>query len=330
MVTYGLIPMIKKLYRHNGITFELIEDADITRAIELAQDAQTTADGKIVSYYQDEMPTTGTVGDLWIDTNDSNKLYRHDGTTFILVRDTGIDEVATNLDNLTTKIGNAFKQNGVLDASKLDGIIDTTYAYMTAVNNQVLFDSTGMWSLNKPNKNSATEAVWLNERGILLGVRENTGEWLAENFSTAITAHGINADYITSGQINAISFIGGSVDIGNGNFTVDGQGNLVAKSGEFTGTITASNFNQGEINGSSINIGDGNFTVDIGGNVNLLGNIRMGGNITWDSPVVQYQYSTNNVSWHTTMTSNDKYRRESWDGGTTWQTGYQFVGIDGC
>ena len=52
--------MIKKLYRHDGVEFKLIEDAKITEAIELAQDAQTTADGKIVSYYQNEMPTEGT------------------------------------------------------------------------------------------------------------------------------------------------------------------------------------------------------------------------------------------------------------------------------
>ena len=50
------------------------------------------------------MPSEGTIGDLWIDTNDGNKLYRYNGTTFILVRDAGIDEVATNLDNAITTI----------------------------------------------------------------------------------------------------------------------------------------------------------------------------------------------------------------------------------
>ena len=53
-------------------------------------DAQAVADGKIESFYQDTMPTTGTVGDLWIDTDDGNKLYRHDGSTFVEAQDTGI------------------------------------------------------------------------------------------------------------------------------------------------------------------------------------------------------------------------------------------------
>ena len=53
-------------------------------------DAKAVADGKIKSFYQDSIPTTGTVGDLWIDTNDSNQLYRHNGTTFVQARDGGI------------------------------------------------------------------------------------------------------------------------------------------------------------------------------------------------------------------------------------------------
>lgn len=33
--------------------------------------------------------------------------------------------------------------------------------------------------------------------------------------------------------------------------------------------------------------------------------------------------------WHETMQTNDKYRRESYDGGGTWAAGYQFKGTDG-
>lgn len=58
-------------------------------------EAEAIADGKIDSFYQATMPTTGTVGDLWIDTDDGNKLYRHDGTTFIEVQDDGISTAIT-------------------------------------------------------------------------------------------------------------------------------------------------------------------------------------------------------------------------------------------
>jgi len=135
---------------------------------------------------------------------------------------------------------------------------------------------------------------------------------------------------VDASKITGSSFVGGDIDIGDGKFTVDSEGNLVATSGKFTSAI----INDSEITGTSINVAN-NFIVDKNGNVvsngdlSLLGNIRMGGNITWDTPVIQYQYSTNNSAWHTTMTSNDKYRRESLDSGVTWQNSYKFVAVDG-
>lgn len=51
--------------------------------------AQATADAKSATYYQDNPPTGGTyqVGDLWIDTNDNDKLYTWDGTAWSLTQD---------------------------------------------------------------------------------------------------------------------------------------------------------------------------------------------------------------------------------------------------
>lgn len=45
---------------------------------------------------------------------------------------------------------------------------------------------------------------------------------------------------------------------------------------------------------------------------------------------VKYQFSVYaSGPWHSTMQDNDKYRRDSLDGGTTWGTPYQFRGADG-
>ena len=45
---------------------------------------------------------------------------------------------------------------------------------------------------------------------------------------------------------------------------------------------------------------------------------------------IKYQYaSSSSGPWHDTMAANDKYRRESFDGGMSWVTPYQFVGTDG-
>lgn len=79
-----------KLYRHNGTTFVAAQDAGIGAAISAAAGAQSTADGKVTTFYQAAAPTAEAVGDLWIDTDDSNKLYRWSGSSWVLVRDTGI------------------------------------------------------------------------------------------------------------------------------------------------------------------------------------------------------------------------------------------------
>lgn len=45
---------------------------------------------------------------------------------------------------------------------------------------------------------------------------------------------------------------------------------------------------------------------------------------------VKYQFGTAATGpWHDTMEANDKYRRDSLDGGTTWGSAYQFKGSDG-
>lgn len=62
-------------YRWSGTTWVIIEDNSIAAALAAAQTAQTTADGKITSYYQTSIPVVGELGDLWYDTNDQNKPY---------------------------------------------------------------------------------------------------------------------------------------------------------------------------------------------------------------------------------------------------------------
>jgi len=56
-------------------------------AIAAASLALDTADGKIETYFQTTMPTGASLGDLWFDTGDGNKVWRHNGTTFVLAAD---------------------------------------------------------------------------------------------------------------------------------------------------------------------------------------------------------------------------------------------------
>lgn len=46
-------------------------------------------DGKISSYASSTMPTATAIGDIWIDTDDNNQMYRWDGSSWVSVRDDG-------------------------------------------------------------------------------------------------------------------------------------------------------------------------------------------------------------------------------------------------
>ena len=91
-----------KLYRHNGITFIEVQDDGISTAITAASDAQATADGKVTTFVSTTAPTAEAVGDLWIDSDDNNKLYRWSGSAWVLVRDSGIAQAITDASTAQT------------------------------------------------------------------------------------------------------------------------------------------------------------------------------------------------------------------------------------
>lgn len=83
-----------KIYRFSGSVWVNARDAGIQAAIDAAAAAQGTADTKITTYYQSSAPTGGDLvdGDLWIDSNDDNKVYRRQSGVWVPVRDAGIDQ----------------------------------------------------------------------------------------------------------------------------------------------------------------------------------------------------------------------------------------------
>lgn len=86
-----------------------IEESAAAIAV-LAMDAKAVADGKIDSFYQTSMPSGGSEGDLWFDTDDGNKQYRRNATTWVPVQDAAI--------------GNALDAAAAADA-KADGKVTT-------------------------------------------------------------------------------------------------------------------------------------------------------------------------------------------------------------
>ncbi len=101
-----------------------------------------------------------------------------------------------------------------------------------------------------------------------------------------------------------------------GNIQIDGE----------TGNITMT----GDINmGSASQIDLGSIIID--GEKGTIRFTGKAGSILWgDSAPVKYQFGASAAGpWHDTMEAEDKYRRDSLDGGASWGEPYQFRGTDG-
>ena len=129
--TYRFIKDENDVYKWSIFTDDLA-----SKAYEQALAAGALADGKINSYYQTypptstEDPTLGE-GDIWLDSDDGNKMYRYTGTQWIPVRDVDISASVNRLDEATVTIdGKArAKSSLVVDA---DGV---TSGYVAEADN---------------------------------------------------------------------------------------------------------------------------------------------------------------------------------------------------
>lgn len=79
--------------------------AEALAALAAAATSQATADGKIDSFWQASAPASASEGDLWFDTDDSNKVYRWTSGAWVAARDSGI----------ATAIGAAATAQGTAD-----------------------------------------------------------------------------------------------------------------------------------------------------------------------------------------------------------------------
>jgi hypothetical protein len=172
-----------KPYRWSGSSWVSVRDGTIADAITAAAGAQATADGKVTTFYQNDAPTADGVGDLWIDTNDNNKLYRWSGSAWTNVQDgqigTAISDAATAQATADGKIV-SFYQNNAPTAAAVGDIW-----FETDNNNKVY-----RWS----------GSAWVAQSGNLFD-KDNVSEneiSLNNNYLSAITA---NMGTITAGKL---------------------------------------------------------------------------------------------------------------------------------
>lgn len=129
-------------------------------------------------------------------------------------------------------------------------------------------------------------------------------------------------------DMNGDAYFNGKVHATDGYFS----GTVYATEGQFDGVVKAADFLDKD--GNSMLTEEGKFDADY---LDLMGiNVKNDAGqtvISIDQNGIKftaskkYQYAeTSDGPWHDTKTSDDRYRRESTDGGVTWSEPYQFTG----
>lgn len=136
-----------KIYRYNGTEWEMLDDPAIQEAFDEANEARLVADGKIQSFYSNTEPTENVgVGDLWIDLGNNNQLYRYNGTNWVAVYDTRIDELVTDVNSVTERVTTVETDLGEIElavqetetkVTTLEGKIDDANATITETNTKL-------------------------------------------------------------------------------------------------------------------------------------------------------------------------------------------------
>lgn len=224
--------------------WSLFSDDLASEAYNRALQAQDTADSKIVTYYQTFPPTGASLGDLWLDSDDSDKLYRYNGTNWVAVDDKRISASVQRLDEATVTVDGTARAKSSLKVDA-NGVVSGYVA------------ESGSTSKFK---------IYADEFSI---ARYDNGQEVGNPFVVDTTTNKIKFT-------GSVSFAGTAVDtalqqgdaandINNGTTTIDG-GKIT------TGTITASQIKANAIttNQLSTNIGLVNgyiYSSDFNGNV---------------------------------------------------------------
>lgn len=78
-----------KIHRYNGTSWVSARDSQVAQAINSAQNAQTTADGKAEVVYSATTPSVAnySAGDLWVNSGQNNRVSIHNGTSWVTAQD---------------------------------------------------------------------------------------------------------------------------------------------------------------------------------------------------------------------------------------------------
>jgi Putative phage tail protein len=166
-----------KPYRWNGAAWVDLQDTAITTAIQAASDAQATADGKINTYFQASAPTPEAVGDLWIETDAQNRLWRWNGSTWQLSTDTRVT-AAINTDGTISNsavITSSIASNAVSKLTAASGTTSVLIGSSWTVIQTVTITTSGGPLVVRANFQNYSQPIAAGTNGIEFYLSSNGG-----------------------------------------------------------------------------------------------------------------------------------------------------------
>ena len=188
-----------------------------------------------------------------------------------------INSVATSVSFNSSYWNDAYKKADNISQMLSDGLVAAGVKLKNADNSEVTMDNRGMFINTVSGEYAGKDSMFLGNASLLftddawetvamaVGRADVNGESRFGVFADFCIASYIAGSTIESSTIKTTKMITSeiestSINNGNGTFTVDAEGNMVANNGKFKGEVSAST-----IIGSSINNGNGTFSVDENG-----------------------------------------------------------------
>ena len=247
-----------KLYRWNGSSWVSVRDSGIAQAISDAADAQSTADGKIVTFYQTSAPSGASAGDLWVETDNNNKLWRYSGSSWQSAQDAGAAAGAS-----AVQPGNGFGVNASKEPSTIllnSGGIEISTASSGA---RLLLDNDGL-SAKAYISYAYRDVVTLDSTYGIRVINHSATDNVAERVSvcydsgSGATEQGRLVAYsnyvLLNAMLTTLRLVGGEVLIES-----DDTGNIFLGSTSYPATVTIKN-TLAFSNGATFTSGSGNPT----------------------------------------------------------------------
>lgn len=209
----------------NAITAKVKTLADTAQTA--ANSAQTTANGRIRSFYQTTAPTASAIGDLWVDTDDNNRMYRWNGTSWVDAADSRISSVASSVTALQTTVG-THTTTLQTQASSIDGLLGQ---YTVKIDNNGYVSGFGLAST--PKDGTPYSEFVISANTFKFGAPDGSKTPFAVvDIGGGVYKTLLNSDVIIGGNVDIANLNAGSLRndvklrLGDGMIDLDGAGEI--------------------------------------------------------------------------------------------------------